>query len=722
MQVRNALIIFRRELRDQLRDRRTIFMIFVLPVLLYPMLGFSVTKLAEAFGKKPRVVIVVGAEALPAEPPLLSRDRREFAKELFEVADEAGLYEVRTLPPGDPRRSPERRRDLLRSGAADVVLVIPPGVEADLEKESRSVRFEIVSDSADEKSRDTARAVREVLDNWKSRIVEKRLVRDAKPKDYLEPVQAKGVDIASREESSGSIWGKLFPFLLVMMSLTGAFYPAVDLCAGEKERGTMETLLISPASRGEIVLGKFLTVMIFSIGTALLNLAGMAITGLQLARGLQAASAEGGDRPALAFSGPSLESIGWMILILIPLSVFFSALCLALAVMARSMKEGQYYMTPLYLGVMPLVFATLAPGIELDLFTSLVPITGVSLLLRALMLKDYAAAGRYFLPVLLPLVLYGILSLRWAVEQFRKESVLFRESERFDLRDWARHLIRDRGRTPTSGEALLCFAVMLSAAWMSFGFISASPQGMAIGQIGFILLPPVLMALLLTSSPRETLRLRWPRPRYILLAIGLALAINPAAGELRVVVEGLFPIPEVVKVQLAKLTSRIPDYGTALLVLAVIPAICEEVAFRGFILSGLERDFRPWSAILISAFLFGFLHVLVSLFQQLFNATLLGIVIGLLAVRSRSLVPGIVFHAINNSLAILMGVIASGEFGGWAPAVFRDPAQALYHRGIVITGTLIAIALLAWLIRDRGASKARRDEEPLVARESTPAA
>ena len=106
---------------------------------------------------------------------------------------------------------------------------------------------------------------------------------DKKPPGYTEPVEVEGEDVAPESEIGGSIWGRIFPFLLVIMALTGAFYPAVDLCAGEKERGTMETLLISPASRSEIVLGKFFTVMLASILTALLNLVSMGVTGLKLA-------------------------------------------------------------------------------------------------------------------------------------------------------------------------------------------------------------------------------------------------------------------------------------------------------------------------------------------------------------------------------------------------------------------------------------------------------
>ncbi len=141
------------------------------------------------------------------------------------------------------------------------------------------------------------------------------------------------------------------------MALTGAFYPAVDLCAGEKERGTMETLLISPASRSEIVLGKFLTVMLASVLTALLNLVSMGLTGLRLARQVGTLAASPGRRAAgaaaVTLAAPTLQAAFWMLVLLIPLAAFFSAVCVALAVLARSMKEGQYYMTPLYLVSLP---------------------------------------------------------------------------------------------------------------------------------------------------------------------------------------------------------------------------------------------------------------------------------------------------------------------------------------------------------------------------------
>jgi sodium transport system permease protein len=700
MRLAQAVTIFKRETRDQFRDRRTLFMIFVLPILLYPMLGFGVVKLAEAFGNKSRSVVMIGVDDLPASPALLNPEHTGFDLGVLNDPRDAKLFEVKTFGRNSDWTDRAYRRAALRERLTDVVVIVPRHLKAELARELKPTEFDLSFDSADEKSRDTARAVKEFLANWNDKVVQARLKRDDKSEGYLQPVRTSADDVATREEASGSLWGRLFPFLLVMMSLTGAFYPAVDLCAGEKERGTMETLLVSPASRGEIVFGKFLTIIVFSMGTALLNLAGMAVTGIQLARQVGAA---GGGGSALALGAPSVEAIFWMILLLLPLSVFFSALCLALGIMARSMKEGQYYMTPLYMVVMPLVFVTLAPGVELSNFTSLVPVTGVALLLRALLQGEYVEARRYFLPVLVPLVIYGMLALRWAVEQFRRESVLFRESERFSLADWLRHVRRDRGPIPNSGAAVFCFTVMMAAAWFSFSSISTSAIGIVQGQLAYILGPTVVLALWLTSSPRRTLRLYWPATRYLLIAAALAITINPLAGELRVVVDALFPISDVVKAGLNEMMGKIPDLGTAILFLAIVPAICEELAFRGFILSGLEHDFKPWSAILFSAFLFGFLHVLLSLFQQLFNASLLGIILGLLALRSRSILPGIVFHAINNTLAIVLGTVAekAGPVGA-ARHVFRDSSQALYHVHWVVFGGIVSAFLIYLLVRDTG--------------------
>jgi len=714
----NIFLIFRREVRDQARDRRTLFMIFFLPLMLYPILGIGLIQFSAAFAQKPRRVVVVGAEFLPSAPALLNQKRDAFEASLFDNPDEAQRLNLVLEKSGGRWLNPKFRKQVVREGVADAVILIPSDLDAQLER-SASVPFSVDYDSADETSQVTQLRLKEVLSRWKEKIVSARLKRDDKPSSYTEPIAIVPQDAATNAEVGGSIWARIFPFLLVMMSLTGAFYPAIDVCAGEKERGTMETLLISPASRAEIVLGKFFTVVLASMLTALLNLVSMGLTGFQLASQLGQMSAVNPGKMAAVIAPPTFSAACWILVLLVPLSVFFSAVCLSLAVMARSMKEGQYYMTPLYLVCIPLIFLTLMPGIELNLFYSLVPITGACLLLRSLILGDYSVALRYFLPVLVPTIIYGVISLRWAISQFQREDVLFREAERFDLMSWIRHMIRDRQPLPSAGQTLLCFAIMLTLAWFLMQFLATtgSTISMAVGQVAFILLPPVVMTILLTSSPRRTLRLYWPEWRYFALGAGLAIGLHPLVSELRPIIEGLFPISEAVKSAVAQMMGKVPNVATAVLIFALIPAICEEFAFRGFILSGLENGQGTRTAIIGSALLFGFLHVLLSLFQQFFNATLLGLVIGLLAVRSRSILPGILFHFVNNGMAVLLSLwIEHARDRRIIAWLYRTPSQELYHGWIVGVSALISAILLVILLREKDAfvvSARKRVPDPL---------
>mgnify|MGYP001471286247 CR=1 FL=1 len=191
-------------------------------------------------------------------------------------------------------------------------------------------------------------------------------------------------DVASRKNRSAALWSKVLPLIIVVWCLTGAFYPAVDLCAGEKERGTFETLLSSPARRDEIAIGKLLTVMSFSITTSLLNLISMAFTGFLVASRLGV-----GMTPAMGIGVPPLACFGWLLLALPPISALFSAVAMAAASFARSSKEGQYYLVPLMMISLPLMMLPMLPAAKLDLGTSLIPVAGLMLMLRGLIEGNY---------------------------------------------------------------------------------------------------------------------------------------------------------------------------------------------------------------------------------------------------------------------------------------------------------------------------------------------
>jgi sodium transport system permease protein len=200
-----------------------------------------------------------------------------------------------------------------------------------------------------------------------------------------------------------------------MWLVAGCIQPAVDLTAGEKERGTMETLLISPAERSEIVLGKFFAVTFFGFSSVIWNVVCLTVAAL-IAQGLI-------GQPIVNLPG----MLGCVVLG-VPIAMLFSAVSLALGVFARSTKEGQYYLIPLMLISLPLAFWSFIPTTELTPVTAVVPVTGGMLFQQKLL----AVSGEPVPWEMFPLVLgaqlvYVGLALAAAWCQFRREAVLFRE-------------------------------------------------------------------------------------------------------------------------------------------------------------------------------------------------------------------------------------------------------------------------------------------------------
>lgn len=778
MKWRNILLIFRREVLDQIRDRRTLFMVAVLPLLLYPVMGIGMVQMTVLFSEQPRTVVILGANELPAMP-LLDGDR--FAKTWFRIPADADKLrvvtdatsaddklsrdetaqretlvkhgvrlremlaqrmklEVQLAAARETRRLPEILQTeteldrlneplgrLFSDSGIQVLIVIPRDFKQNLERLRTELsrrssadapmdainypRPVIVQNSADEKSVIAHNRVTKVIDEWERSLLKEYLRESGLPEDLPTPVKATELDLAEEAQVSANVWAKLFPALLIIMALTGAFYPAVDLAAGEKERGTMETLLICPATRTEIVLGKFLTVMLFSASTAILNLSSLGMTGKYMA---SLASGGGAASKLGDLSLPPLVSLVWVVVMLLPLASLFSALCLALATFAKSSKEGQYYLTPLLMVTMGLMVFCLSPATEIEPFYSVMPVMGPALLLKGLLKASGPSTELYLyaVPVLLTSLGYSLLALWWAIEQFGSEEVLFREAERFDLRLWIKHLLRDKEPTPSFAEAGFCFVLILMLQFLSMKAMQSAMAGakadargmlsmqlLMIQQIALIATPALIMGVMLTTSLRRTFSLRWPGYGRLMWALLLPFALHPLTLELQLSLSWFFPKPPPGMVeQLQLMSSSSLPLWLVLLAAAATPAICEELAFRGFLLSGFRRSGKVGVAILLSSLTFGIIHMIP---QQVFNATILGIALGAICVRSRSLLPGVLFHFVYNSLGLL-----HGRFGGSVPDdgvwlwLFRHQDQALrYQPALLCLAALAAIGLLHRLTR-----------------------
>jgi len=779
MSWKNIKLIFLREVRDQLRDRRTLFMIAILPLLLYPALGIGMMQMMALFSEQPRTVVILGTKDLPKQPKLLSPEGGQFVRTYFKLSDDADKLKVytdadvekgKTTNPHVERIVPQaeeirqlvaKQRKLSKAKTShksepfpqqaeltqvnknlsqlvegvQVVLIIPEGFGEHIENMNRRLasrdfksveqlpedkRPIILQNSADEKSLVAYNRVNEAITAWEQVILKNRLSQAKLPQTLTEPVHAEQLDLAEDGQRSAFVWSKLFPVILVLMALTGAFYPAVDLAAGEKERGTMETLLICPASRSEIVMGKFFTVMLFSVSTAILNMMSMGFTGKYVA----SISSTGTFAKIGSMQPPALGSLLWIAVLMIPLAALFSAMCLALATFARSTKEGQYYLTPLLLVTMGLTMFCLSPGIEIKPFYSVMPVVGVALLLKEMLANPESQAALYYgIPVLLTSVGYSLLALWWAIDLFSREDVLFREAERFEVRLWLKHLLRDKEATPTFAEAGICFAMIMllqfgAMKFMNQAITSAGPDGMGermmqllmIHQLTIIASPALFMGVMLTTNVARTLRLKWPSLGMLSLAALLPFVLHPLSLELSAVLQKYFflPLPTSVLKRLATMADSNQPLWLVLLAFAVAPAICEEIAFRGFILSGFGRSKRVWLAIGLSSLLFGLMHMIP---QQVYNAALLGLVLGLLAVRSGSLLPCVVFHFIWNSLGILHGRWSTMEGvegindSPWGWLISFENGHIHYQWPLLVAMALIGSFLIWWLIKHSAPSE-----------------
>ena len=746
----NVKLIFARDMRDQLRDRRTLILIAVVPVLLYPLMGMTIFQLSQFLRHEAAKVQVVGADELADLewlPPLLGEE--QFEPTLFDDPQERSNLQLvfseessseETESTESAKRPPAvAARQALSDGKVQVLVYFPEGFGKRLELARQALleraqiegivdendlpEPQIFYNSANEKSRVAQLRVERVLSRWRNGVMQTNLRDGHVPLNAARPFELKPQDVSQKQQRQAALWSKILPFFLFLWALTGAFYPAVDVCAGEKERGTLETLLTSPAQRREIAWGKLLTVMAFSIFTALMNLGSLGLTGMFVLDQLNTMKALTGES---MLSLPPLSALLWLAVALVPVAALFSALCLAFAAFARSTKEGQYYLMPLLVVIMPLMFLTMSPGIELTLGNSLIPITGVVLLLRSVIEGQYWQALPFVVPVVGVTLICCLLAIRWVEELFSRESVLFRESERLELGRWLVHLVRDRGETPTFGQGILCVALILviqffinlalsarGGAGLDFPFLA---QTLFISQVVCIALPAALMTLLFTGRPLKTLMLdHWPRFSHVMAGALLAMLMFPLGQQFSVWVKQLYPYtPEVVE-QAAALSSALaqaPNWWLPYLLMAILPAFCEEIAFRGFVLSGLRHLGHKWWAIALSALAFGMVHFFL---QQKISAAAVGMVIGYLAVQSGNLIPCMVFHALYNGLALAserLGKIMSSESLVESPWrwLLQIEGDGMFQPWVLAACLLGVTALIWWLHRQ---AYHRTEEEQL---------
>ncbi len=387
MRLPMIVAIYRKEILDLTRDRRTMISMVLLPVLLIPLLLNVSTRLIsrvqENAAQEARSMAVAVKSLSPA---------------VREALEKSGI----SVAPGD-----DLKEAVLNKTAA-----------AGVEESGAVVR--IVLDGSNPTSSAAAERVRAALDALKDAKVREALAGSGISPSVLTPFTVKRDNVAGARKMAGMMWGSMLGYLLLLMMFSGGMHPVIDMTVGEKERKTMEALLAAPAHRKEIVIGKGLAAMTAIFMTAILTLGSLVISLKGSSLGGKSTEA----REMFATIPLDAHTVAMIVITLLPLAVFAASLMIAIALFAKSAKEAGSYLTPLLMAVIfPALMGGLA-GIKVTPLLCLIPIFNASQIIRGILLGD-ATMTNFAITTVANLVYAGIAF--WvATRTFENENVLFR--------------------------------------------------------------------------------------------------------------------------------------------------------------------------------------------------------------------------------------------------------------------------------------------------------
>jgi sodium transport system permease protein len=401
MNGRAIRIVYGKELRDSLRDRRTIISMIVVPVLVMPLLMFGVGSLmfktmTKARQEIPRVMIIGGENSPKALSALHAAKNLQIVPAAEDFTNQIVEKRVRA------------------------VVKLPPDFDAAIAGGEKA-GVEIYEYAGEIKSGFAAENLDAFFRNLRDATVQERLERRGVPVDVLKPFTIQRQNVAPPAKVTGSLLGGILPYIIIMMCLTGAMYPALDVTAGEKERGTMETILCCPVGRTDLVLGKFLMVFTASVGTVVLSLLSMGAT-FHVAKRAMAHSLP--QEALQTVATIDIGGVAGMFLMLLPVAVMFSALLLMVGLFSKSFREAQSYCGPLILVAVVPTVAAMLPGVELNASLATVPLLNVSLVCKEMI--SGAWHWNYILLIFGSACLYAAAALAATVWMFHREEVLFR--------------------------------------------------------------------------------------------------------------------------------------------------------------------------------------------------------------------------------------------------------------------------------------------------------
>jgi sodium transport system permease protein len=403
MRIGTVQTIFRKEMTDTLRDRRTLIFMLAVPLAAIPILLMVISQLMTGQIEKEMgrtsSVFVQGMEFLPDDLRGNLTDAEGFTVEPDTDSDLNDMIER------------------VKTGEIDALMVVPESFDKAIALESPT-EIEIFYDEAEIRSGFAVDRLDSVLTSFRKATISARLQQREISEDVIKPFDITSRNVASMKKVAGETLGAMLPYLIIIMCFMGAMYPAIDLAAGEKERGTLETLLVSPASRGEFVVGKYLVILSTGTVAALLSMVSLTFSLNHMAGGIMKFT---GEVLSIDFD---LTTVILVLMTVLPLAGIFSAILLSVSIFARSFKEAQSYITALNMFIILPAFVSLMPGVELDYKIALIPVVNVSMIIKEAV--SGSVQWNYVITTFVSTNILAAALLFFAKKWFEKESVLFR--------------------------------------------------------------------------------------------------------------------------------------------------------------------------------------------------------------------------------------------------------------------------------------------------------
>jgi len=603
--------VYLKEITEILRNKRIIITAFIIPLLIYPVIFFGMNWLQNL-------------------------DKKKLENEGYKIAISENLTEISNFL----RKESSVPVNIIHSELIPELVLdkeVDLGIEFDSQNGENRKLWLYFSGSQD-RSIKARSEIGKLFNNHKFQWTKHFASKDLENPEILlyEPLVPELQDVASLQQKSGHKIGKILPFILILMLVGGCSFAAVDMIAGEKERGCFETILVSPISRKDVIIGKLLVVIVTGLIALLVNLLSMLLW-------LKLGIFKSADGLSIEFS-VSNSSLFGVFVCLLPITIIFASVLILISAYAKSYQSGQTLLLPVTLvSMLPAATAAL-PGLKSDSFLVMIPIANVVVAMRE-MLEGSLKWWPMIVGNLVNLAA-AVIILKAAITSLDKEGKLIGGSSR-EIESF-KDLQKDPIRVASIG-----FVVV----WLLFYYVFVPLQannmvsGLALTLWGLILLSGLAIVRVQGLEYKKLLSFKKINWEIVTGTFLFQSGFLPIVIYLNTFVMKLMPIPKGWMESFDDSLTADLSVTTLFLLMALSPGICEEILFRGAILGTLRQRWKPWKSIVVSSLMFGFLHFSV---YRLFATSVLGGAFGWMLIQTGSIYPGMIAHAWSNSIALLI--------------------------------------------------------------------